>query len=59
MGSNLLVGFLFGIGCAGWVYNKMMHSTGGNTKNALVVAAIAGVAAMVLIMTILGIALHK
>ena len=59
MASNLLIGFLFGIGCGGWVYNKMMHSTGGNTKNALIVAAIAGVAAMVLLMTILSAVIHK
>jgi hypothetical protein len=52
--SNLMIGFLLGIGIAAWVYNKMMHSTGNNTKNALTVAAVAGVFSMVLLAAILG-----
>ena len=55
MFSNTLIGFLLGAGFAGWVYNKIMRSSGGNTQNSLIVAACAGIAAMVLIMTILGI----
>lgn len=55
MFSNLTVGFLLGIGFAAWVYNQMMRSTGNNTKNALTVAAIAGVCAMFLTIVLLGI----
>ncbi len=52
--SNLLIGFLFGLGFSAWVYNKMMHSTGSNTKNSLIVAAIAGLVSMLVLTTILG-----
>lgn len=54
MFSNLTIGFLLGAGFAAWVYSKLMRSTGGNTKNALIVAGFAGLAAMVLLVTILG-----
>ncbi len=54
MFSNLTVGFLLGIGFAAWVYSQMMRSTGNNTKNALTVAAIAGVCAMFLMIALLG-----
>ncbi len=55
--SPVLVGLLCGAGFATWVYTKIIRSTGGNTKNALVVAAIAFVAAfvvMILIMNFVG-----
>lgn len=52
--SNLLIGFLFGLGFAAWVYAKMMKSTGSNTKNSLIVAAIAGLASMLVLVAILG-----
>ncbi|HSX24132.1 MAG TPA: hypothetical protein VLE74_03470 [Candidatus Saccharimonadales bacterium] len=59
MASNFLVGFLLGAGVAAWVYGKMMRSTGNNTKNSLIVAAVAGIAALVLVMTVLGVAFHR
>jgi hypothetical protein len=52
--TNLTLGFLIGISTAAWVYSKMMRSTGNNTKNALIVAAIAGLFAMVLSTTLIG-----
>ncbi len=55
MFSNLTIGFLVGASFAAWVYSKVMRSTGNNTKNALTVAAIAGVFAMLLVATLLGI----
>jgi len=55
MFSNLTIGFLLGVGFAGWVYSKLMRSTGGNTKNSLIVAACAGLAAMVVVITLMGI----
>jgi len=55
MFSNVMVGFLLGAGFAAWVYSKLMRSTGGNTKNSLIVAGCAGIAAWVLLTTLLGI----
>ena len=52
--SNLTIGFLVGAGFGAWVYSKVMRSTGNNTKNALIVAAIAGVFSMMLVATLLG-----
>ncbi|MEO8863362.1 MAG: hypothetical protein ABI354_03505 [Candidatus Saccharimonadales bacterium] len=56
--SNLLVGFLLGAGLAAWVYSKIMRSSGGNTKNAAIVAGCAGVGAMV-VMTLIMSAINK
>ena len=44
MGSNLLIGFILGLGVAGWVYAKIMRSSGNNTQSALITAGIAGLA---------------
>jgi hypothetical protein len=55
MFSNWMVGFPLGAGFGGWVYSKVYRSTGGNTKNALIVAAIAGVGGMVVVATLMGI----
>lgn len=54
MFSNFTIGLLLGAGFAAWVYSKMMRSTGGNTQNALIVAGVAGLAAMAAAVTILG-----
>lgn len=51
--SNALIGLLLGAGFAAWVYSKMMKSTGNNTKNALVTAAIAGGVAFLLTFSLL------
>lgn len=42
MFSNFLIAFLVSVGATAWIYNKFMRSTGGNTKNALISAGIAG-----------------
>jgi hypothetical protein len=55
MASHALIGFLLGVGAAAWVYARVMRTTGGNTKSALIVAGCSGVAAMVLVMILLGI----
>jgi len=36
--TNFLIAFLVAIGAGTWIYTKMMKSTGGLTKNALVVS---------------------
>lgn len=50
-----MIGFVAGIGLAGWVYSKIYRSSGGNTQNALIVAGCAGLGGMVLIITLLSI----
>lgn len=44
MFSNVLIAFLVSVGATAWIYNKFMRSTGGNTKNSVVSAAVAGAA---------------
>lgn len=41
--SPIFIGLMLGAGVATWVYNKIYRSTGGNSKNAAIVAGIAGV----------------
>jgi hypothetical protein len=53
MASNLLIGFLLGAGFGAFVYSKALRSSGGNSRNALILAGCSGVAAMVILMTIL------
>lgn len=55
MFSNLTIGLIAGLGLAAWIYSKIMRSSGGNTRSALIVASSGGVGAMVLITIILGI----
>lgn len=47
-----MIGLLAALSASVWVYSKIMRRTGGNTKNALVVAAIAGLFAFILVVTI-------
>ena len=53
MFSNVMVGFLMGVGAGAWVYNKMQRQTGGNTQNSLIVAGFAALGAFLVIVTIL------
>ena len=55
MFSNLTVGVVFGIGFGGWVYSKLIRSTGGNTVNALTAAALGGLFVAVVVTTLLSI----
>lgn len=54
MFSNLTIGLLVGAGVSAWVYNKTHERTGGNTQNALTVAAIVGVMSAIVVTTMLG-----
>ena len=47
------MGLFAGIGVGGWVYNKTMRQTGNNTKNALIVASIAGGFVLLLVVIIM------
>jgi len=48
-----VTGILFGFGFAGWVYYQMMRRSGGNTKNSMIVAALAGLAGAFVIASLL------
>lgn len=52
--SNLTIGIVAGIGFGGWVYSKTIRSSGGNAKNALVAATVAGLICTIIIATALG-----
>lgn len=52
--TNVILGILGALGVGAWVYSKIMKSTGGNTQNAVIVAAIAGGATFLLAITLLG-----
>jgi hypothetical protein len=52
--SNTLISFLFALGFSGWVYAKAYRSTGGNTRNSLIMAAGVAVAAFAIMFIILG-----
>ncbi len=53
--SNAITGLLFGVGLSAWVYSKMMRQTGGNTKNSVIIAILAGLAGFLLIFSLLGV----
>ncbi|HUY53395.1 MAG TPA: hypothetical protein VMV24_02345 [Candidatus Dormibacteraeota bacterium] len=52
--SNLVIALLLGIGSGGWVYNKLLRTTGNNKKNALIGAIIIGLLLAILLYLILG-----
>lgn len=56
---NIVVGLMLGAGVAAWVYSKMMRQTGGNAKNSLIVAFVAGGFACVAIMIALASVFHS
>lgn len=39
--SNAVIAFLMAAGFGGWVYSKIMRTTGNNTQTSLIVVAIA------------------
>jgi hypothetical protein len=57
--SNGVIAFLIGLGFAGWMYSKIYRSTGGNTRNALITAGVAGLAVFVIIFIIFNMVLPK
>ena len=59
MFSNMMIGFLAGIGFAAWVFAKMQRQTGGNTSNSLVVAGGAGLVLFLLVVTLMALFVPK
>lgn len=52
--SNAVIGLMFALGVAAWVFNKTQRRTGGNTQNALIVAGLIGLLAFLAMLTFLG-----
>lgn len=52
--SNALLALLVAVSASAWIYNKLMKTTGGNTKSALSGAAISGVLIFVLVLIVAG-----
>ncbi len=51
--SDFLIAFLATASASTWVYTKAQRRTGGNTRNALMVAVAMGVIVFIVMMTIL------
>lgn len=51
--TNVVIAFLAALSAGAWVFSKVQRSTGGNTQNSIIVAAIAGGAAFLLSVTLL------
>ncbi len=51
--SNGFIAFLFAIGVSTWVFAKFQKRTGNNTQKAIGGAAVAGVIAFIVFLTIL------
>lgn len=49
-----VIAFLVAIGAATWIYTKLMRYTGGNTKSAVIAAAVSGVLIFALVLIISG-----
>jgi hypothetical protein len=52
--GNGVIAFLGAIAATAWLYNKMLHKTGNNKPNSLIVAVISGVLVFVLLFIALG-----
>ena len=53
MFTGPMIGLLVALSVATWVYTKTMRSSGGNTKNSLVVAGVAGLFAFFIILAVI------
>lgn len=51
MGS-FFIALVFGAGVAGWVYNKVQHRNGGQSKQSLSVAILVGAVAFIVFLTL-------
>lgn len=56
MGDGI-TSFIFAVGFAAWVYNKMMHTT-NSQHSSLVGASVSGVISFIVIFTLLKFILH-
>lgn len=57
--SDFLIAFLATASAVAWTYNKAQRRTGGNLKNAMVVAGVVGLIVFIVMMTILNIVGNK
>lgn len=41
--STVVIALLIAVGIAAWIYSKLMRSTGGNTRDSIIVSAVLAV----------------
>jgi hypothetical protein len=51
--TNGLIAVFVALGATAWIYSKLQHSTGGNTKSSAIGAGIAGAAIFVVVLLLL------
>ena len=51
--SNAMIALLFSAGAAAWLYSRLMRSTGGRTRDALLAAGIVGAVVFVFLLLLL------
>ena len=52
--GNGFIAFVLAAGAAGFIYNKLMRSSGSNTKSSLTAAAVSGLLIFVVVLVLLG-----
>lgn len=59
MFSNLTIAILLGLGSSGWIYSRIQNKSGHNTRSSLIVAAVSGLAIVVIVTIILDMVFKK
>jgi len=52
--NSVFIAIVFGVGVGAWVYGKFQKSNGGLTQRSLIGAAVAGIMAFIVFLTIAG-----
>ena len=52
--NSVFIAIVFGVGVGAWVYGKFQKSNGGLTQRSLIGAAVAGLMAFIVFLTIAG-----
>jgi len=58
MFSNFTISVMFAIGFGGWIYSKTNRANGGLIKRTLSVTVVAGIAAFIVMLTLLSLIFH-
>lgn len=48
--STVVIALLIAVGIAAWIYSKLMRSTGGNTRDSIIVSAVLAVLIFALVL---------
>jgi hypothetical protein len=57
--NTVFISFVFAIGIGAWVYGKFQRSNGGLTQRSLVGAAVAGIMAFIVFLTLSNMLLNR